>query len=217
MGKLINKSFGSVKFGGLTLMLGNSKLGRVMHINLPPPKCCDHALPCYGNGCYAMKFWRLRKVCRDTWTANWDALMKDRDAYFGAVAVAINHKLGPGSLFRWHSAGDIPDLDYLHRMIRVARAFPQVRFWSTTKKYDLARIARRRWKFPANFNLVISAWPGKPLPRNIAAGWPTAWMRDPENPDPRIPPEAFECGGGCDTCGHCWQMRKGESVVFDKH
>jgi hypothetical protein len=70
---------------------------------------------------------------------------------------------------------------------------------------------------PENLTVVLSAWPGVKIAKGILRGFPVAWMRDPKNPDPRIPADARECDGGCDKCLLCWGLKPGESVFFNKH
>lgn len=212
----------TITVDGVTLCLGNSKMGGVMHVNLPPPKSCDTGCGCFTGGCYAVKFRRLRATVAAVQDRNWAALMRDRGLYFDAVARAV--ACYRPALFRWHSAGDIPDLDYLERMAGLAwptaTSEPRTRYLCFTKKYDLLRLfveKRGAAGIPPALTLMASAWPGLALPEPAAAGFAVAWMRDAKDPDPRIPASARECGGGCDTCQLCWGMRPGESVVFDKH
>lgn len=204
---------------GVRIMLGNTKLGRTMHVNLPPPRSCDTSLPCFRGGreCYAMKFYGLRANVRKAWDANWHKLMTARPDYFDAIYEAVRKR--KPALFRWHSAGDIPDADYLKCVVGVADWCPDTAFMVFTKKYDL--IAQcpllRRGRKPANLTVVLSMWPGVKIPASISRRFPKAWMLDPKRPDPRIPATARECGGGCDTCGLCWHLKPGQSVVFHKH
>ena len=194
---------------------GNSKMGRVMSVSLSPVLSCGKSLPCF-KGCYAAKLARLRPVVRDAWLGNWHFAMSDRDGYMDAVRAAIAAK--PPGLFRWHVAGDIPDYAYLGGMRWVAGCFPDVRMLAFTKKYDLLRLMRREKRaLPPNLTVIVSAWPGLYLPPDIRHNFPVAWMRDPEKPDRRIPADALECGGGCETCAACWGMEPGKSVVFGRH
>ena len=114
-----------------------------------------------------------------------------------------------------HAAEDGPG--NLARMVAVAQACPKTRFLCFTKQYATVVVHRRLCKpWAPNLNIVVSAWPGLPIPVELRS-FPTAWMRDRKNPDPRIPADAVECDGGCDTCGLCWMLEPGRSVVFDKH
>ncbi len=197
----------------LNIMRSNAKLGDVMHVNLPPPKSCDTRLPCYREGCYGMKFWNLRSNVRKSQEQNWDVCAGTPDEYFRLIKAALRkHK---PAMFRWHSSGDIPNEEYLEGMFAIAEGMPEIRFMAMTKRYDW--VCARRRRIPFNLAVVLSMWPGVEIPAKADKWFPLAWMRDPDNPDTRIPPSAQECDGGCDRCGACWLMKPGQSVVFDKH
>ena len=209
-------SNGSIKIGGVTLTRGNTKLGRVLNLSLPPPKTCDHSLPCYKGGCYALRScYNLYPEVRKAWDGNWRAWKKHGLGFFESVHEAVA-KVRP-ELFRWHVGGDIPDADYLYGMLGLARLHPETRFRAFTKKYDIVKAQARDIRKHKNLTVSLSMWPGlKCHPATIRA-WSTSWVRDHKNPDPRIPETAKECSGKCDTCQLCWGLKPGESVVFDKH
>ena len=199
------------------LSKGNSKMGRVMSVSLPPIKSCGASLPCF-KGCYAAKLSRLRPVVRAAWESNWQLVTTDRGRYFGDVAEAIWTPPTPPALFRWHVAGDIVDYDYLRRMYVMSERFQDTKFLAFTKKYDLLGLTvKERRKMPANLSIILSMWPGLGVPPSVFERFPKAWMRDKRNPDPRIPKDAVTCDGGCEKCGLCWGMGPKDSVVFDKH
>jgi len=202
---------------------GNSKMGKVAHVNLPPCRTCNRELPCYEGGCYSQKAYRMYPGTREAWDNNWLMQHKFRDEYFLQIGAYINAKRP--DLFRWHSAGDVPDGDYMRRIYEMA----YLRDWSEsstkfllfTKKYELLMnyVDRRKPVFRdhANLKVVVSAWPGLVLPKKTTDRFPVAYMRDPVLPDIRIPEDARPCSGRCDECGLCWELKTGESMVFDKH
>lgn len=200
---------------------GNSKLGRTMNIALPPGITCAPGVPCYNDGCYGRKFYELREICRNAWDDNYALLLQDRVRYFALINSHV--LLQEPDLFRWHVSGDFPDLDYLVRMIDIAEQNPKTKFLCFTKQYELIGkhgLLRKRQKLPDNFSLVVSAWPGLELPEELVRKYPVAWMRDVRKgrvPDPRIPSNTKTCGGGCDKCGLCWNIKAGESTTFNRH
>lgn len=205
----------SIKIDGVTIQRGNSKMGNVMHINLPPPMTCK-GRPCLTDGCYAMKFYKIRKEVKKSWDSNWAVLQERRDLYFDAIAQAVD-KVKP-KMFRWHSAGDIPNFNYIMNMEDVARRNPDTRFMCFTKNYDLMSMLRaHKGLVSGNSRYIVSAWPGMELEEWVKGLYPVAWMHDEKNPDPNIPEDALPCSGGCETCGVCWALKPGQSVVFDKH
>jgi len=201
----------------LSLPDGNSKMGKVLHVNLPPKRMCTNQ-PCFKRGCYSKKAYRLYPNVRKAWNDTWELLMKDRDRYFREILDAIRRK--EPDVFRWHSAGDIPDADYLRRMFALAHVSPGTKFMAFTKQYEiLEETVNKRLSFwrPGNLTIVVSAWPRLPMPPYLKRSYPTAWVRDELDPDKRIPKAAVQCSGQCDTCLKCWNLKPGESVVFDKH
>lgn len=201
----------------VNLQKGNTKLGKVVNVSLPPGVTCRPDAKCFKDGCYALKFYKLRNACKNAWDQNLALATHNRDGYFDYIRATV--VLGQPDLFRWHVSGDIPDADYLTRMVAVAKACPKTRFLCFTKQYELVMAqpwASHSMHATGNLSVVVSAWPGIPIPAELAL-WPTAWVRDPKNPDPRIPENAIPCDGGCDKCGLCWALKPGESVVFARH
>lgn len=212
----------SVKVGGLTLSRGNTKMGKVLNISLPPPRSCDTSLPCFKKGCYAMRTaYNLYPDVRKAWNGNMDSWDSSAYDYRKAIVQGIQ-KVKP-ALFRWHVGGDIPggpnegSFYVEHIVIHIAKLFPDVRFWMTTKKYDVVKACATKIRKCPNLSVVLSMWPGVKCHSATRRAWPTAWMLDPKDPDPRIPKDAKACPGRCDTCAACWNLKPGEAVVFKKH
>lgn len=196
----------------VTVSEGNTKLGRVLNISLPPVVTCPDGAPC-ARHCYALKAWKMYKNVRAAWEDNLLAYQEDPVLYFNTLRERL-----AGSkirLVRWHVAGDIPDSAYLQGMIGLAEALPDRHFLAFTKRYTMAM--EHAGRIPRNLQLVLSAWPGLSLPGDAASMFPVAWMKDKTDPDPRIPPDAMTCPGNCDTCGRCWILGRGSSVVFARH
>lgn len=200
----------------IRLQTGNAKMGKVLNISLPPCSSCDTSLPCFRGGrqtCYSLKFYDLRANVRDSWDRNWAVWHTDPAGYFHEIETAVRRR--KPDMFRFHVGGDIPEPEYLQRMCGLAEAMPETKFMAFTKRYDWAWEARKR--LPFNLQLVLSAWPGVTIPGKYKRRFPVAWMRDPKDPDKRIPKSAVTCDGGCDKCGMCWVLKPGRAVVFDKH
>lgn len=196
----------------VSIQKGNSKMGKVLNISLPPGKTCS-CLPCFHEGCYAQKFYKMRAGVRKCWDGNYAAWAAGPDKYFADIEDKIR-KNRP-KLFRFHSGGDIPGPEYLLRMQILANNCPKTKFLAFTKRYEW--VATYKDLTPSNLKFVLSMWPGVEVEQAIIDAFPCTWMRDPENLDPRIPRTAVNCPGGCDNCGLCWHMDAGQSVVFDRH
>jgi hypothetical protein len=135
--------------------------------------------------------------------------------YFGLIIDSLKRSIST-KLWRWHVAGDIPDIDYLCGMVTVANANPKVSFLAFSKRYNFIKEFAAFGKIPTNLNIVLSMWPGYKLPKGLDK-FPKAWMLDKCNVDKRIPKKATECPGACETCGLCWEMKGGQHVQFRKH
>jgi hypothetical protein len=117
-------------------------------------------------------------------------------------------------LFRWHVAGDILNSEYLHGMCRIAGANPRTHFLAFTKAFEIVNRYEDHKAVPGNLVIVFSAWPGMTFlnPRSHRV----AWMQD--GTETRVPEDAIECPGNCESCGMCYELeRLGRDVVFHKH
>ena len=196
----------------LHISKGNTKLGAIPSVSLPPVLSCARGVPCAKGGCYALKLARLRPNVAKNLSENWALLRKDPDLYWDELRGWL--KKHQPARFRFHVFGDIPNLTYAAMMEFVARDFPETRFLAFTKRIEFLDAICS----PDNLTLVVSGWPGFDIPTEVAKSYPTAWMRDLKNhPHERIPACARECPGSCETCSACWDLEPGGAVVFDKH
>ena len=201
-----------VRINGVVFSLGNTKLGAIPSVSTLPQITCEHNGPrdC-SRTCYARKLARLRKHVAATWLNNADILTGDRPRYFAAIRQFLEEKRP--TRFRWHVAGDIPDREYLDEMIRIARAFGDVRFLAFTKSYNL--LHKQATDLPANLTIRVSAWPGcrwrSYQSAVLAKGYPVSWMVNPRESDSgyaqSVPCSAKLCPGSCETCDLCWRKR----------
>lgn len=199
---------------------GNSKLGKtVWNISLSPGKSCG-AVPC-ARECYAMKAYRMYPSVKKAWDGNLAEALQE-PGHFGFFDSIESHLLRAKKLprfFRWHVAGDILSEAYFRGIRRVASRFPTVKFLVFTKKHHhvnavVAEEKAKGFDLPANLSVVFSAWPG--LQFENPHGLPVAYMQD--GTETRVPANAIECPGQCDSCGMCWSLASiGRDVVFHAH
>lgn len=193
-----------------------SKLGsQIPSINLPPVITCRPDAPCFAK-CYARKgrfcFAKNKAHLQD----NHMLWLTDANAYERSVVCAAYFS----HYFRWHSSGDIPDAAYLDMMVRVANKLPDTCFLCFTKKHELVNTyISANGELPQNLTIVLSAW-GSFLPSN-PYDLPVAYVRFKNDCNAFIPENARECRSYCGECIStgisCWDLRSGESVVFDEH
>lgn len=183
---------------------GNSKLGSIPSVSLIPGKDCGNCGHCFS-GCYARKIANLRPKVLRAWARNSILARNDRGAYFGQLNLWLN--LHQPKFFRFHVGGDIPDQDYLDRMILLARECPSTRFLAFTKMFHLSYRS-----LPPNLKIRFSRWPGDGRVRR-KRGIPFAWMQD--GTEKRMPGDSISCLGGCEDCTLCWEDER--DVIFKKH
>ena len=193
---------------------GNVKMGRIPSISLPPVQTCRPDAPCTAD-CYARKAWRMYPSVREAWQNNLTVYEEDPEIYFEQLHAVISKRNYPW--FRFHVAGDFVDQEYFTRTLQLAKGLPGTKFLAFTKRFDY--IEQRSSPVPESLSIVLSMWPGLPSPGSDLNHFPRTWVRDPKNPDPRVPETAVPCPGHCDTCNLCWSLKLAgiKDVVFDKH
>lgn len=199
------------------ISLCNSKLGSIPSVNLPPIITCRPDAPCAkSNLCYACKGrFRLQSV-KNTLSRNLDEWKSSPDQYAQSIIDACTNV----RFFRWHSAGDIPDVSYLDMMCSIARLQKEVHFLCFTKKYEMVNAYIAQNGKPDNLNIVFSAW-GNLIPGNPHQ-LPIAYIDlKSEEGKSSIPESALPCSGSCNHCIqhelNCWNLKSGMSVVFHQH
>ena len=113
----------------------NSKLGKIGSFSTTPVVGCGENCKVCVTKCYARKFHRLYASVRKAWDENLDAVQNDRQAIVDAVVSYCNGGKKPKAAFRWFVSGDIPDRNFVHLMVLVARKCKNTRFLCFTKSY----------------------------------------------------------------------------------
>lgn len=194
---------------------GNTKLSAsIPSINLPAGITCRTDAPCFKQ-CYAKRGRFMYKNIQKCYKANLDHYIRDANGYFDDIIKQIKQPLVIYKYVRWHSSGDIIDYNYLDGMCRVAEACKQVNFLCFTKKYELIN----KWilfgyKIPKNLHIVFSGW-DESWKFDNPYNFPVALVRFKN--DTRDFSKCKQCSGKCYECVACWKLKKGQTVVFDKH
>lgn len=213
----------------LAISDGNRKIGRVMNVSLMPlvtcgPACrgfldergpadpddvCDCPFYCYDVKACLQYVNVLDARCRNT-----ALLCTDRDEYFRRIDERMNRRR-KNKFFRWHVAGEIPDLDYLARMIENARRHPDFTIWTYTKRYDIVNEYCRQYgreSIPENLSIMFSEWKGKKIVNPYH--FPVFRCVMPGEEKPRC----YRCPGNCDACKAAHRgCIKGEDTYNDLH
>jgi len=197
-------------FGGISKKMsisgGNKKLGQVPYLSLPPGETCSKEIPCYDM-CYAQKQTGMLASVQSGYKKNLDFWKSAPDDFWKGLKSWIKLK-GDITMFRFHTAGDIPSQEYLDGLIKLVAEHKDIVFILFTKKYDLKFPTPA--KLPGNLVLIFSMWPDLKFPKKLS-GYSRAWIEG----DPRIPAKAMKLYGTCDYFG--LDMRGTEwDIIFRK-
>lgn len=194
---------------------GNSKMGQIQSVSLPPIVTCS-PLACKfcGKKCYARKMCKLRPSVKESYDNNLDILLNDKEKFWREVNGAVAFT----TYFRFGVSGDIYDDDYLERMVDVARKNKHCQILCFTKKYTLVNSYLTNHRLPKNLHLIFSVWKGLECfnPNNLSEAHilykdGTTTAKD----------GAKYCSGNCTECAvenkNCWTLKRGEQILFKEH
>ena len=195
----------------VNISTGNSKLGPIKSVSLPPGKACGKAAKYCFHHCYDRRHvsGRFPQVMV-TRGINLFMARYMRGTYFAQIADTCRSTRA--KRFRWHVGGDILDQNYLDLMYQTAESCPETQFLCFTKRHDL----EYKWpKDSGNLVIVMSQWPGLQVPlMPVVCAHDYAWVTT----DVRRYADSKKrqtCPGSCTNCWACWQ--RGKDVEFDIH
>lgn len=197
----------------VSISKSNIKMGAIQSVSLPAIKTCRDCL--CKEKCYAAKLERLRPSVRNAYQRNLDILLNDPEAYWREVEAAVM----TNRYFRFHVSGDIPTIDYLRRMIDIAKRNQHCEILCFTKRYEYVnQLLAEGVELPDNLHLIFSAWVGLEMVNPFSL--PEAHVRFKDG-STTAREDAVPCGGNCTECattdGGCWTLKHGEQVVFNEH
>lgn len=192
---------------------GNSKLGQIPSVSLPSIKTCRNCA-CQAK-CYAQKLERLRPAVRNAYQHNLEVLINEPETYWREVEASVMMS----RFFRFHVSGDIPTPEYLENIVAVASRNHHCEILCFTKRYEMVNeFIERNGELPSNLHMVFSGWVGLDLVNPFAL--PEAHVRYRDG-FTTARDDAVECSGNCTECaltaGGCWNLKKGQQVVFNEH
>lgn len=205
-----------------------SKLGgTIPTVNLPAGITCRPDAPC-AKQCYALRGNFTRNNVKARHAENLDAYLLNPKTYFETINRFLKAPTITYKYFRWHSSGDIVDMQYLHLMCQLAKKNRSTRFLCFTKKYELCNsYIEKGGVIPKNLIIVWSMW-GEfgndiPNPNNFPKSYVRFKKQAERIGEEYIPNNANSCTGKCVDCitehktKSCWFLKEGGSVVFKKH
>ena len=151
---------------------------------------------------------------KNAWNTNLHVYLTDPDSYFEQINNVLQNKLAV--YFRFHVSGDIPNSDYLNRMIKLSIQNPHVKFLCFTKNYKLFQ-NKKADKLPNNLSVMVSAWTKYRMPKYIKQnGYRIAWVDD-GNETRFNRKNSVYCTGHCDICYECWNVNTNHDVILPLH
>lgn len=197
----------------IKLSKGNSKMGSIPSVSLPAIKTCRQCA-CQEK-CYAYKLERLRPAVRNAYQHNLEVLLKEPETYWREVEASVMMS----RFFRFHVSGDIPTQEYLANMVAVAGRNSHCEILCFTKRYEMVNeFIEKNGELPSNLHMIFSGWIGLDMVNPFSL--PEAHVRYRDG-STTARDDAVECGGNCTECalteGGCWNLQKGQQVVFNEH
>lgn len=197
---------------------GNTKLGAIMNISLPPVVTCSNCGSC-SKYCYAIRSYNRFTGTAAGWNENYRLFLTDPMRYFSEISAAVKMQ----RFFRWHVSGDIVNGDYLRGMVQVARENPKVEFLAFTKAYQIVNASIDNGvTIPANLHLLFSAAPGVDMPNPHRLPECHINFADPAlNTYCGGAEFEYYCGGNCTECAvngcGCFFLKPGDVTIINQH
>lgn len=195
---------------------GNSKMGDILSVSLPPCKSCNVDAPCFSK-CYANKLLKRYPSVNASYNHNWEVLNNHPADYWNGIL----QKAALVRFFRFHVAGDIVNEEYFEGMVLTAKLVPTCTFLAFTKQYDIVNNwITKNGDLPENLKILFSLWD-------------PAWNVRVKNPydlptchiifKNKVSSLEYTriCGGNCAICAicniGCWTLKKGECIAIFEH
>lgn len=198
---------------------GNSKLGDMPNISVPV-SVCNPNLPCRTN-CYARKGNFTYTNVKNGFEANLLEFKTNPEQYFNSIIDYLDNESVIYKYFRWHTSGDIVNMNYLIGMVQVAEACPQTKFLAYTKKFRLVNMYLSVHKtLPSNLTIVFSGWDKDfqvSNPYNLPVTYINFTTKKMQGKNANFQEDAKRCPGDCRHCKMCWHLQAGETLVFNQH
>lgn len=219
----IHVSTGNKKIGNgiynISLLPGNKPLRKkdgTLLSNIPGTcgGCCKNC----ENACYARNYVsRYHNTCVPTYQDNTLLAIHDPARYWNEIQAYINN--GIVSVFRFHVAGEIPNEDYLIRLIDLAYVNADVKFCIYTKRF--AWIEKYQNDIPENLHVLVSIWH-----KNYSNPYHFAEFIYDDGTEPKlaeiphcpaVDKNGFETGITCAKCKRCINAKRGDRIAVYAH
>lgn len=196
----------------ISISPGNSKMGLIPSVSLPPVVTCAAGVPCAAK-CYAAKLCRIYPTVKNAYARNLEIFQNSPDHYF----LQLNAAIAVSRFFRLHVSGDFPTLEYVREVLRIARNNAHCQIMAFAKRYTWVNaLIDAGEEIPENLHIIFSGWGGYAVPNPHNLPMSQVIFKG------ESPAENWKvCGGNCaecaTTCGGCWALKRGETVAFYEH
>ena len=192
----------------------NIKMGKIPSVSLPAIITCRKDCKC-SKKCYAAKIEKIRPPVKAAYLHNLKMLREQPEVFWRQTEAVIMLS----RYFRFHVSGDIPNREYLEKMVEISARQSHCEILCFTKKFSIVnQFLADGGAIPNNLHLIFSGWKGLPMENPFNLPEAHVLYKDGTTTER---PDAKMCGGNCTECAKtgvgCWTLKNGEQVVFDEH
>lgn len=198
------------------LQKGNRKTGiNCWTVSLMPVIDCGNCSKCKNN-CYDLKADLIYPAVIADRARNSAIHKADPERYWSEIDSQV--KANGVKELRINVGGDLTDNDFAH-IAKLGKGNPNTMILFFTKNYKGINAFLDNHKFPKNVKPIMSTWAGMKMdnPHNLPCSH--VLYENGETTAPKY--GAVYCGGNCSECAlkgeGCWNLKKGEHVIFKAH
>ena len=199
------------------LQQGNSKTGRSVYtVSLIPIADCGHNCKECKKQCYDVINVCFQPRVQNDRARNSAIHKVDPERFWNEVSYGIQYNYV--QTLRINVGGDVNATD-LPLINKIAKDNPKCDFLFFTKSYEEVNEYLNENTFETNVHCIMSAWENTEMenPHNLPVSH--VLYADGRTTAPEY--GSYYCGGNCAACKYndegCWQLKKGESVIFPAH
>lgn len=195
---------------------GNRKTGRnCMTVSLLPIIDCSNCLRC-GKECYDVKSDMIMPNVVNDRLRNSVIHKLDPERYWRKIDCGV--KSNYVTMLRINVGGDLTDEDFFY-VAKLGRDNPKTDILFFTKNYKGINKFLATDSFPDNVHAIMSVWEKMEIENPYQLPCSHVLFDDGRTTAPEY--GAVFCGGNCSECHFngegCWNLKKGEHVIFKYH
>lgn len=195
---------------------GNRKTGSNCYtVSLLPVIDCVNCGKCKNN-CYDLKNDCIYPVVINDRARNSAIHKADPKRFWNEIDEQIKSNFI--SELRINVGGDLNDDDFAF-VAKLGKDNPKTMILFFTKNYKGINSFLNKHKFPKNVHPIMSAWCGMKMENPHKLPCSHVLYEDGKTTAPEY--GAYYCGGNCSECAFkgegCWNLKKGEHVIFKAH